>query len=71
MQMQHFFQILQYILGANTIDIIAGDLNYNILQILGNKHKGIFTDNFQMANKPSDISGCLIDHIYMSISSKL
>lgn len=59
--MQHFFQILQYILGANTIDIIAGDLNYNILQILENKHKGIFTDNFQMANKPSDISGCLIE----------
>ena len=56
MHVQEFFQISQYLLATNSIDIIAGDFNYDLLKVSQNKFLGIFTDNVQMVNKPKDIS---------------
>ena len=43
--MKVFFQILQYLLANNSIDIIAQDFNYEILKVSENKLLDIF--NFQ------------------------
>ena len=64
MHMQEFFQMLQYLLAPNSIDIIAWDFNYDILKVSQNKFLDIFTDHVQMVNKPIHISGSLIDHVY-------
>ena len=65
MHMQEFFQVLQYLLATNSIDIIAGDFNYDLLKVSQNKFLDIFTDHVQMVNKPTHISGSLIDHVYI------
>ena len=31
--MQEFFQMLQYLLAANSIDIIVGKFNYDLLNV--------------------------------------
>ena len=50
----------QYLSAANSIDIIAGDFNYDLLKVSGNKLLDIFTDHVQVVNKPTHISGsCL------------
>ena len=58
---QEFFQMLQYFLA--TIDIIAGDFNYDFLKKEVNKRLGIFTDHVQMLNKPTYTSGFMTDHV--------
>ena len=63
--MQKFSQLMQYLLAANSIDIIAGDFNYDVLKVIENKLLDIFTDHVQMINKPTHISGLLIDHVYI------
>ena len=63
--MQEFSQLMQYLLGANSIDIIAGDFNYDLLKVIQNKLLDIFTDHAQMVNKPTQIYGSLIDHVYI------
>ena len=40
--MKGFFQILQYLLANNSIDIIAQDFNYDILKVSENKLLDIF-----------------------------
>lgn len=62
MHMQKSFQILQVLLAINSITIIAEDLNYNLLKASQNKFLDIFTDDFQMLNKPTHTSRSLIDH---------
>ena len=62
---QELFQMLNYLPTSNSIDIIAGDLNYNFLKVSENKSLDIFTDDIQMVNKPTHISGYLIDHVYI------
>ena len=59
--MQEFFQMLQYLLAANSIDIIVGKFNYDLLNVpLSN-----FLDflDVQMVNKSAHIYGSLIDHV--------
>ena len=34
MHMQEFFQMLQYLLATYSVDIIAGDFNYDLLKVL-------------------------------------
>ena len=63
MDMQEFFQTLQYLSATNSIDIIAGDFNYDILNVSQNNSLDIFTDHVQMGNKATHISGSLIDHV--------
>ena len=68
MQMQEFSQVLQYLVASYSIDIIAGDFNYDILKVPENKLLDIFTDHVQMVNKPTLISRSLIDHVYIKKS---
>ena len=39
--------------------------NYDFLKVSQNKFLDIFTDHVQMVNKPTHISGSLIDHVYI------
>ena len=62
--MKGFFQILQYLLANNSIDIIAQDFNYEILEVSENKLLDIF--NFQ--KKLLDMSKWKINqHIYLDL----
>ena len=63
MHMQKIFQILQVLLAINSMTIIAEDLNYNLLKASQNKFLDIFTDDFEMLNKPTHTSRSLIDHV--------
>ena len=45
MQMLEFFQMLQHLVMEYSIDIIAGDFNYDLFKALGNKLLDIFTDH--------------------------
>ena len=56
--------MLQYLLATYSIDIIAGNFNYDLLKVLQNKFLDIFTDHLQTVNKPTHISEFLIDHDY-------
>ena len=48
--MQVFFQMLKYLLAGNSIDIIAGYFNYDLLKVSQNKVLDIFRDYAQMVN---------------------
>ena len=63
--MEEFFQMLQYLLATHSIDIIAGYFNYDLLNGSQNKCLDLFRDHAQMVNKPTYISGSLIDHVYI------
>ena len=63
--MQEFLPMLQYLLASNVINIIAGDFNYDLLKVSENKLLDVFTDHVQMVNKPTHLSGSLIDHVYI------
>ena len=63
--MQEFFQLKQYLLAANSIGIIAGDVSDDLLKVTENKLLDIFTDHVQILNKPTHISGSLTDHVYI------
>ena len=65
MHLLEFFQMLQYLLATNSIYIIAGDFNYDILNVPQNDFLVFFTDHALMVNKPTHISGSLIDHVYI------
>ena len=47
MPMQEFFQMLQYLLSTESIDVVARDFNHNLVKLLENKFLDIFTDRFQ------------------------
>ena len=68
MQTQGFYQMLPYLVATCSIDVIAGDLSYGLLKVSENKFLDIFTDHVQMVNKPTQISGSLIDHVYIKKS---
>lgn len=56
---------LEYLQATNSIDIIVGDFNYDLLKVSEKKLLGIFTDNVHIVNKLTHISGLLIDHVYI------
>ena len=60
--MQEFSQLIQYLLAANSIGIIEGYFNYDLLKVLENKLLDYFADT---VHKPMHISGSLVDHIYV------
>ena len=68
MQIQYFFQMLQYSVATYFIDIIAGNFNYDVLRLLENKLLDILTDHVQMGNKPTHISANMINHVYIKKS---
>ena len=63
MQMQVFLQMLQYLVTAHSIDIIAGGFSYDLLKVLENKLLDIFTDRVEMVNQPTNVSRSLIDNV--------
>ena len=65
MHIQEFFQMLQYLIGTNSIDNIAVDFNYDLLKVSQNKLLDIFTDHVQIVNKTTHISQSLINHVYI------
>ena len=67
-QMLEFFQMLQYYVTTYSINIIARDFNYDFSKVSENKLVDIFTDHVQILNKPTSISGSLIDYVYIKKS---
>ena len=62
--MKGFFQILQYLLANNSIDIIAQDFNYDILKVSENK----LLDIFKFQKKLLDMSKWKTNqHIYLDL----
>ena len=61
--------MLQYLLATNSINIIAGDFNYDLLKVSENKlldiSKEHFTHHVQMVSNATNISGSLIDDVYI------
>ena len=55
MHIQKFCEMFQYLLTTYTSDIIAGDFNYDLLKVAQKNCLEIFTDHFQMVNKPTYI----------------
>ena len=57
--------MLQYLLATNSVDIVAGDVNFDLLKMLENNLLlNHFTEHVQIVNKPTHISATLIDHVY-------
>ena len=46
---------MQYLLVANSIDITAGDFNYDLLKVTENKFLDILTDHVQIVNQPTHL----------------
>ena len=64
MSLDEFCRMLVYLLAANSVDVIKGDCNYDLLKASSNKllyHLG-YT---QVVNKPTHISSSQIDHVYL------
>ena len=60
--------MLQYLVATYSIDVIAGGFSCDLLQVSEYKLLDILTDHVQMVNKPTHISGSLIDHVYIKKS---
>ena len=60
--------MFQYLVATYSTDIIAGDFNYDLLKALENNFLNIFSDHVHMVNKPTHISGYLIDDVYIKKS---
>ena len=52
--MQEFCFVLQYLLSKNSIDIVIGDFNYDLLQVSENKLLDIFIDHVHMVQQVSN-----------------
>ena len=66
MRMQEFFQMLQYLLATNSVDIVAGDFNFDVSKVSENNlFLNHFTEHVQIVNKAIHISGSLIDFVYI------
>ena len=58
--------MLQYLLATNSVDIVPGDVNFDLLKMLENNLLlNHFTEHVQIVNKPTHISATLIDHVYI------
>ena len=58
--------MLQYLLATNSVDIVVGDVNFDLLKMLENNLLlNHFTEHVQIVNKPTHISATLIDHVYI------
>ena len=57
--------MFQYLPATNSIFVLTGGFNYDLLKVSQNKLLDISTSHVQMVNKPAHISGSLIDHVYI------
>ena len=65
MSLDKFSRMLQYLLVANFVDIIAADFNYNLSKVSSNKLLDYMIGYTQVVNEPTNISGSRADHIYI------
>ena len=66
MRMQEFFQMLQHLLATKSVHIVVGDFNFDLLKVFENNLLlNHFMENVQIVNKPTHISGSLIDHVHI------
>ena len=68
MTLEEFREILDYLIAANAVDLIAGDFNYDLLKTSQNKLIDCLKDYIQLDQEPTHISGSLIDHVYVKKS---
>ena len=58
--------MLQYLLVTNSVDNVAGNVNFDLLKVWENNLLlNHFMEHVQIVNKPTYISGPLIDHVYI------
>lgn len=55
--MEEFFQLIQYLLVANSVDIKTVNVNSGLLNFTENKLLDACTDYVQTVNKPTHICG--------------
>ena len=60
-----------YLLAPDTIFTAAGDFNYGFLKVTENKLLDIFIDHIHLVNKPTYISGSLINHVYVNFVERI
>ena len=65
MSLDEFCRVLEYLLVANSVDVIAGEFNYDLSKVLSNKLLDHMILYNQVVNEPTDISGSQIDHVYI------
>lgn len=65
MSLDEFCRVLEYFLVVNSVDVIAGEFNYDLSKVLSNKLLDHMILYNQVANEPTDISGSQIDHVYI------
>ena len=66
MRMQELFQMLQYLLATNSIDIVVGDFNFDYLKVSEDYLLlNYFMKHVQIVNKATHIYGSLIDYVYI------
>lgn len=56
--MQEFFQMLQFLLAINSINVIVEEFNHDLSKVLENKLLGIFTNHGDIVNQ-------INQHIYL------
>ena len=65
MSLDEFCRVLEYLLVANSVDVIAGEFNYDLSKVLSNKLLDHMILYNQVVNEPTDTSGSQIDHVYI------
>ena len=63
--LKEFFQILEYLHAANSIDIFAGDFNSDLLKASTNKLLDCLKEHIQIVNEVTHISGSRLDCAYL------
>ena len=57
--------MLEYLLEVKSIDVIAGNVNYDLSKVSSNKLLGHIIGYTQVVNEPRHTSGPQLDHVYM------
>ena len=61
--LEHFCEILEYLLVSNSVDVIVGNFNYDLSKVSTNKILDHLKDYAQVVNEATHISWSLIDHV--------
>ena len=63
--LDEFSRMLEYLLEANSVDVIAEDFNYHLSKVSSNKLLDHVIEYTQFVYQPTHISGAQIDHVYI------
>ena len=56
---------MEYLLESNSVDVIVGDVNCDLLKVKSNKLLDHIIEYTQVVNEPTHISGFPIDQVYI------